>query len=71
MILLLTLFLFVVVLVRPYFLSIVQEVLLFLPSKVCSLCDIRLFWIGRIPHYERVVPLCQFLNGLLGYTVLD
>ena len=67
----LTLFLFVVVLVRPSFLSIVQEGLLFLPLKVCSLRDIRLFWIGRIPRYERVVPLCQFLYGLLGYTVLD
>ena len=61
----------VVVLVRPSFVSIVQEGLLFLLSKVCSLRDIRLFWIGRIPRYEHVVLLCQFFYGLLGYTVLD
>ena len=71
MILLLTLFLFVVALVRPSFLSIVQEGLLFLPSKVCFLRDICIFWIRRIPLYERVVPLCQFLYGLQGYTMLD
>ena len=42
-----------------------------LPSKFCFLHDTRLFWIGRIPHYEGVVLLCLFPHGLWGYTVLD
>ena len=64
-------FLFVVALVCPSFLSIVEGGVLFLSSKVCFLRDIHLFWIGRIPRYQRVVPLCPFLSRLLGFTVLD